>query len=73
MSEANFEILIIQKPSLGSLEIPNKIWAHFDDYWIHTNRQTLGQTDKQSISIYKLGLSVRLSDWPSVCLFVCIQ
>ena len=49
MSEANFEILIIQKPSLGSLEIPNKIWAHFDDYWIHTNRQTLGQTDKQSI------------------------
>ena len=43
------KILIIHNPSLGSCEVPHKIWAQlaqsFDVYWMQTNKQTL---DKQS-------------------------
>ena len=38
-----FEILIIHKPSLGSLDVPQKIWARsVQPFWrlLDTNRQT---------------------------------
>ena len=48
-----FEILIIQKPSLGSCEVQHKIWARsvrrFDVYWIQTNRHP----DRQAKNIYR--------------------
>ena len=47
------------KPSLGSRDVPHKIWAvqfsRFDVYWIQTDRQT----DKQSIYIDGARKSVR--------------
>ena len=46
-----FEILIIHKPSLGSLDVPQKIWARsVQPFWrlLDTNRQTDRQTPKQT-------------------------
>ena len=44
-----FEILIIQKPSHGSYEVPHKIWAQsVQPFWrlLDTNKQTDTQTSK---------------------------
>ena len=43
LMEANFEILIIHKPSLDSLDVPQKIWARsVQPFWrlLDTNIQT---------------------------------
>ena len=50
-----FEILIIHEPSLGSLDVPQKIWARsVQPFWrlLDTNKQTNRQTDKQTSQIY---------------------
>ena len=53
-----FLILIIHKPFLGSRDVPQKFgpdrFSRFDVYWIQTNRQLPGQTDK--INLYIDGL-----------------
>ena len=49
-----FEILIIHKPSLGSLDVPQKIWARsVQPFWrlLDTNKQTDKQTDKPNLYI----------------------
>jgi len=49
-----FEILIIDKPSLESLDVPQKIWARSVQlFWrlLDTNRQTDRQTDKPNLYI----------------------
>ena len=49
-----FENLIIHKPSLGSREIPQKIWTRsVQPFWrlLDTNRQTNRQTDKPNLYI----------------------
>jgi len=52
-----FEILIFHKPSLGSLDVSQKIWARsvqpFDVYWIQTVKQTDKQTNRQAKFIYR--------------------
>ena len=48
-----FENLIIHKPSLGSCEVPQKIWTESVQSFsrlLDTNRQTDKKTDKQSIN-----------------------
>ena len=53
-----FKNLIIHKPSLGSREIPQKIWARsVQSFWrlLDTNKQTNKQTDRQAKFIYRLG------------------
>jgi len=46
---------MIHKPSLMSCEVPQKFepdrFSRFNIYWIHTNKQTYRQTDKQSIYV----------------------
>ena len=52
-----FKISIIHKPSLGSLNVPQKIWARsVQPLWrlLDTNRQTNKHTDRQAKSIYRL-------------------
>ena len=55
-----FEILIIHKPSLGSYEVPHKIWARsvqfFNVYWIQTNRQTPRQAKYRRRRLFSLKL-----------------
>ena len=51
-----FKILIIHKPSLGSCEVPQKIWAESVQPFLNTNKQTFRQTDKQSIYLYTYSL-----------------
>ena len=51
-----FEILIFHKPSLGSLDGPQKIWARsVQPFWrlLDTNKQTDRQTDRQAKFIYR--------------------
>jgi len=49
-----FEILVIHKPFLGSLGVPQKIWARsVQPFWrlLDTNKQTDTQTDKPNLYI----------------------
>ena len=49
-----FKISIIHKPSLGSLDVPQKIWARSGQpFWrlLDTNRQTPKQTPKPNLCI----------------------
>ena len=51
-----FENLIIHKPSLGSRDVPQKIWARsVQPFWrlLDTNGQTDRQTDRQAKFIYR--------------------
>ena len=51
-----FQILIIHKPSLGSREVPHKIWARsVQPFWrlFDTNKQT-NKIDRQVKFIYRL-------------------
>ena len=51
--EANFFILIIHKPSLGTCEVPEKFWAgSVQPFWrlLDTNKQTNKQTKECSLS-----------------------
>ena len=51
-----FEILMIHKPSLESLDVPQKIWARsVQPFWriLDTNKQTDRQTDRQAKFIYR--------------------
>jgi len=46
-----FKISIIHKPSLGSLDVPQKIWVwSAQPFWrlLDTNKQTDKQTNKQT-------------------------
>ena len=59
--EANFEILIIHKPSLGPREVPHKIraprFSHFDVYWIQTDKHIIYMIDDILIKLtYSRGL-----------------
>ena len=50
-----FEILIIHKPSLWSLDVPQKIWARSVQPFrrlLDKNKQTNRQTDRQTSQIY---------------------
>ena len=57
LMETIFEISIIHKPSLGSLDVPQKFgpdrFSRFDVYWIQTDRQTDKQTNRQAKFIYR--------------------
>ena len=49
-----FEILMIHKPSLESLDVPQKIWGwSVQPFWrfLDTNKQTDKQTDKPNLFI----------------------
>ena len=66
-----FEILIIQKPSHGSYEVPHKIWAQsVQPFWrlLDTNKQKDKQTDRQAKFIYILE-----NHWFSEYFFVNIK
>ena len=57
-----FEILIMHKPSLWSLDVPQKIWARsVQPFWrlLDTNKQTPGQTDKPNLYIDCVGETLR--------------
>ena len=62
-----FEILIFHKSSLGSLDVPQKIWARsVQPFWrlLDTNKQTdtqtPKQTDRQAKFIYRLRTHIRM-------------
>jgi len=73
-----FKISIIHKPSLGSLDVPQKFgpdrFSSFDVYWIQTDRQTtfIGykqtdrqtdkQTNRQAKFIYRFLLIIKISN-----------
>ena len=71
--DTTFEILIIHKPSLGSCEVPLKIWAwSVQPFWRlldTTNRQTIKHTDEQSVNILGFKSALRPS---SILTFNCV-
>ncbi len=57
--EANFFILIIHKPSLGSCEVPEKFWARsVPPFWglLYTNKK------KQRSKVYRWMISIKINE-----------